>query len=396
MRAALRYTAREPGVPGIGERHIMPENSPEFVPSSSVRKAHRNGCLQGCLVGAALIVLVSVAVPVALVATGVSSVLSSRVGDGDDGDYTGDASGLREVFLGSRDPADSTDDGDAERPEKAEKAEDASDAYKAVRIPLTGMIDLGGDAFGEEGAAETALRSIRRATEDSSVDAILLLVDSGGGGITASDILYEALRQFRHSDESRRIVVLMGDMACSGAYYASLPADRILAHPTSMTGSIGVILPSYNVRQLADRLGITDVSIQSGENKAMLNPMRDLTDEQRTMLQTVVDELHGRFTSLVALHRGLSAERVKEIADGRIYTARQALSLRLIDEIGYLGNAEEAVVQLLGGDRPVDFYEYEHKLSLRDLLATPSFWGAVLQRAIPEATVPSPSRPQAR
>lgn len=114
------------------------------------------------------------------------------------------------------------------------------------------------------------------------------------------------------------------------------------------------------------------------------------------MLQEVVDELHGRFTSLVARHRPIAPERVKAIADGRIYTARQALGLHLVDGIGYLADAEDAVARLLGGDRPVDFYEYEHKLSLRDLLATPSFWGAVLRRAVPVAEAPVPARTQAR
>ena len=400
--AALRYTAREPGDAGFGERPAMSETPPSLVPASAVRKARRAGCLQGCLVGAALLVLSVAVVPAVLVAIGGAAAADAfrSKSAGDDDAFSGDASGLREVFIGSREPvaaddaAKASDDGDA----AAKAADDEGDlaAYKAVRIPLYGTIDLGGDAFGEEGATETALRSIRRATEDPSVDAILLLVDSGGGGITASDILYDALCQFRHSGEGRRIVALMGDMACSGAYYASLPADRIIAHPTTMSGSIGVILPSYSARRLADRLGIADASIQSGENKAMLHPLRDLTEEQRTMLQEVVDELHGRFTSLVARHRPIAPERVKAIADGRIYTARQALGLHLVDGIGYLADAEDAVARLLGGDRPVDFYEYEHKLSLRDLLATPSFWGAVLRRAVPVAEAPVPARTQAR
>ena len=388
----------------------LPGPRPSGTSQGELRNARRVGCLQGCLASIAVLFLVSVVFPivVALVLGRSASRAESLFGDrsDEDADFTGDASGLREVFVATVSPA-------AEESDKSsgdEAAQDSADdkgspsaagdekelVLKAVRIPLTGTIDLAGGDFGEEGETETALRSIRRATEDPDVDAILLLVDSGGGGITASDILYNALREFRRSDPNRRIVVLMGDMACSGAYYASLPADRILAHPTTITGSIGVILPSYNVRQLADKLGIADVSIQSGENKSILNPMRDLTDAQRAMLQETVDELHARFTSLVVLHRGLPAERVKALADGRIYTARQALGHKLIDDIGYLEDAEDAVVALLGGKHKVEFYEYEHKLSLRDLFATPSFWGAVLQRAIPAAAAPSPSGPQAR
>ena len=377
---------------------------------SELRNARRVGCLQGCFASIAVFFVVTIVLPlIAVLVLGRSASRTEslfRDHSEEDADFTGDASGLREVFVATVSPDEKT----PSEPSGAEEEEKASDSakapssgdgdkelvFKAVRIPLSGTIDLSGGDFGEEGDTETALRSIRRATEDPDVDAILLLVDSGGGGITASDILYNALREFRASDPNRRIVVLMGDMACSGAYYASLPADRILAHPTTITGSIGVILPSYNVRQLADKLGIADVSIQSGENKSILNPMRDLTDAQRAMLQQTVDELHARFTSLVVLHRGLPAERVKALADGRIYTARQALGHKLIDDIGYLADAENAVVSLLGGKHPVEFYEYEHKLSLRDLFATPSFWGSVLQRALPTAAAPSPSGPQAR
>lgn len=382
------------------------------VRADELRSARRHGCLIGCLASVGIFLLVTVVLPFLVVGSVVREASREFSGSGaaglfkgdradEDADFSGDAAGLREVLVDSRAPAtapaeEKEEEGKTEKDTAPPASKDEDVVYKAVRIPLVGTIDLADDGFGEEGNAATALRSIRRATEDPSVDAILLLVDSGGGGITASDILYNALREFRLSDEGRRVVVLMGDMACSGAYYASLPADRILAHPTSITGSIGVILPSYNVRQLADRLGIADNSIQSGANKSMLNPMRDLTDEQRTMLQETVDELHSRFTSLVVLHRGLSAERVKALADGRIYTARQALQHKLVDDIGYLQDAEDAVVALLGNDHEVDFYEYEHKLSLRDLFATPSFWGSVLQHAVPAAAAPSPSGPQAR
>lgn len=348
----------------------------------------------GCLSSVVILFVFTVVLPMLFVgaiarkASGEFSRLNTETIFGDkgdeDSDFSGDAAGLREVLIGDYIPEDAKD------------TSASAPLAKAIRIPLGGTIDLGGDSFGEEGDTATALRSIRRATEDDSVDAILLLVDSGGGGITASDILYDALVKFREAREGRRIVVLMGDMAASGAYYASLPADRIIAHPTTITGSIGVILPSINVRQLADRLGIVDNSIQSGANKTMLDPLRDLTDEQRAMLQATVDELHARFTGLVSKHRGIPPAEVAALADGRIYTARQALNLKLIDSLGYLADAEAAVEELLDTDNGVSFYEYEHKLSLRDLFATPSFWGAALQRALPAAFEAAPARPLAK
>ena len=367
----------------------------EEIQLRELRSARNQGCLIGCLASVVLFFVFTVVVPVVFigaVAKTASRELSSMRtkdlfgGDKDDEDsgFTGDASGLREVVLNDYIPADAKDTSD-----KAHLA-------KAIRIPLVGTIDLDSDGFGEEGDTATALRSIRRATEDDSVDAILLLVDSGGGGITASDILYDALLGFRESREDRRIVVLMGDMACSGAYYASLPADRIIAHPTTTTGSIGVILQSINAYRLAERLGIVDESIESGANKGILNPLRELTPEQRALLQGTVDELHARFTSLVAKHRGIPPDAVSALADGRIYTASQALNLKLIDELGYLADAEAAVEELLDTDNGVTFYEYEHKLSLRDLLATPSFWGAAIQRALPAVLEATHVRPLAK
>ncbi len=362
----------------------MPETPPPLVPESLLRKARDHGRLQGCLLAAAVLFAVFFVLPAiffGLVAREVFRNVDSfreeaLFGSKDDDEFSGDAAGLREVWIGDRIPDDVEPDEEEELP-------------KVVRIPLTGVIDLSEDGFEQTGSAATALRSIRRATEDPDVDAILLLVDSGGGSVTASDILYDALRIFRLTSEQRRVVVLMGDTACSGAYYASLPADRILAHPTTITGSIGVILPAYNVRRLADRIGVSDESIQSGDNKAMLHPMRDLTDEQRTLLQETVDELHTRFCSLVTLHRNLPLARVRELADGRIYTARQAKDNGLVDDIGYLADAENAVAALLGADKGVSFYQYEARRSLRDLFSSPSFWGAALQQALPSANEPA-------
>ena len=386
-----------PDTPGQSNA-IPPDSWPRgghAIPADELRSARRHGCLIGCLSSLVLFFVFTVVLPLVIAGTvareafrSVSRMNTESLFGGDknneDLGFSGDASGLREVLVDDYIPADAKD------------TSASASLAKAVRIPLVGTIDLGDDRFGEEGATATALRSIRRATEDISVDAILLLVDSGGGGITASDILYDALVEFREARAGRRIVVLMGDMAASGAYYASLPADRIIAHPTTITGSIGVIMPSINVRRLADRLGIVDDSIQSGANKAMLDPLRDLTDEQRAMLQATVDELHARFTGLVSKHRGIPPAELAAIADGRIYTASQALDLKLIDSLGYLVDAEAAVEELLETDNGVSFYEYEHKLSLRDLFATPSFWGAALQRVVPAALEAIPARPLAK
>ena len=378
------YASEQPAsLPSMGTPPPLPSPPPTSAPPAAFRtcpyagKPPRRSRGFGCLIAAvvigfSLLFLFSI-VLFAAMAKGLF------MDNEEDKGFTSDASGLVEAEVCTYE----TKAGDKK-----------ADVLKAIRIPLAGTIDLsggGGGLFAGENSTELTLRSIRRATEDPAVKAILLVVDSGGGGITASDILYHSLVEFKESDPDRRIVVLMGDMACSGAYYASLPADLILAHPTTITGSIGVILSSINVHRLAESLGIVDESITSGENKSILNPMRELTDDQRALLQDTVDELHERFMSLVAFHRDLPMETVRKLADGRIYTANQAQELGLVDEIGYLKDAEEAVCSLLGDNHSVDFFQYERKSSLRDLLSSPDFWGAAAARALSNTATADPA-----
>ena len=255
---------------------------------------------------------------------------------------------------------------------------------KVVRVPLRGLITLGdggGWTSGGDDSAAAAFMAIRRATKDADVAGLLLEVDSGGGGITASDIIFQAILEFKAARKGRSVVVLMGDTAASGAYYLSLAADRIVAHSTTVTGSIGVILPSYNVRELTDRLGIKDVSLTSGANKSILNPMGEIKPEQQAMLQEIVNKLHEKFVGLVATHRMLDPEEVRPLADGRIFLAEKALELGLVDQIGYQKDAMKEVERLLG--EPAKFVRYTRRYSLRDMLTSPGFWGAALSQAVP-------------
>ncbi len=348
------------------------------------KTARREGCLRGCLLSVALLVglfIAMILIPI-LAAKSLFSEFEKGLKDGLSGkdvsesdlDFTADASGLKEIWISGGD----TDEG-----------------CKVARIPLQGTISMGKrSGFGsmETGAAFT-LRAIRRATQDPDVCGILLMVDSGGGGITASDILYDALKEFKKSDPHRKIVVLMEDTAASGAYYASLAADKILAHPTTLTGSIGVILPSFNVHELAGKIGVSDSSITSGSNKDMLNPMKEETPEQRAILQGTVDELYERFAGLVAENRGIPLDEVKKIADGRVYTAKQALDLKLIDGIGYLRDAEaEMKAQLDPKEGDIEYVAYEEVLSFKDLFSSSDFWGAALGHALPNVVEPATAR----
>ncbi len=247
---------------------------------------------------------------------------------------------------------------------------------KAVIVPIQGFIGLdeSGGLFGPtRGPGQLALMAIRRATRDPEVRAIILDVDSGGGGITASDVLYQALLDFRLYQEGRVVVAIFGDVAASGAYYVSLAADHILARPTSITGSIGVLMQTLNLRELGARIGVRDVTIKSGENKDLLNPLQELSESQRVMLQGIVDDLHTRFVGLVAERRGLPEADVRRLADGRIITAAQAVEAGLVDEIGYWDDALQAAADLLEADA-VKAYRYEEAFSFYSLFRAMQTW----------------------
>jgi len=240
---------------------------------------------------------------------------------------------------------------------------------KVVRIPVNGMIMLG-DSSWYVGNANTALRSIRRATHDPEVEGLILEINSGGGGITDSDIIYKALQDFKATQEGRVVVSIMGDVAASGAYYIALASDHILAHPTTLTGSIGVIMQSYNFKELAAKLGIQDVTIKSGANKDLLNPFQEVKPEQREILQKVISAMHDRFVTLVAENRKLTKEAVAPLADGRVFLADEALRLKLIDGIGYGEDAQKKAAELLDA-QAVKVYRYDEQVTLMDLFAKP-------------------------
>jgi protease-4 len=190
---------------------------------------------------------------------------------------------------------------------------------------------------------------LRKASDDARVRALVLRINSPGGTVTASDIIFRELTAFKQARGIPVVASLM-DVAASGGYYVALAADSIVAHPTTVTGSIGVIMISLNAEGLMQKLGLATAAIKSGERKDMGSPFRALTPEERQIFQSVIDDLHGQFVAKVVAQRRLPAAVAAALADGRIYTAEQALQHRLVDRVGYVPDALEAARRAAGVD----------------------------------------------
>ncbi len=179
---------------------------------------------------------------------------------------------------------------------------------------------------------------LKRAEQDKQIKAVLLKIDSPGGTVTASDVLYHEIMAFK-SRSKAKVVVMMMNVAASGGYYMALPADYIMAHPTSVTGSIGVIFMRPQVADLMGKIGVDVEVSKSGENKDMGSPFRRSTDQEQEIMQDLTDAMGDRFLELVAQHRTLTSEALADVATARIYLAEEARKLGLVDEVGYLSDA---------------------------------------------------------
>ncbi|MCF6155472.1 MAG: signal peptide peptidase SppA [Candidatus Brocadia sp.] len=180
---------------------------------------------------------------------------------------------------------------------------------------------------------------LKTATRDKNMKAIILRINSPGGTVTASDMIYHEIEQFKKTTNIKIIACIM-DLGASGGYYVTVSADKIIAHPTTVTGSIGVIMINLSVEGLLQKIGVKDTSIKTGEYKDMGSPLKTMTEEERRIFQGVMDTLYERFLAVIAENRKkLTPEKLRFLADGRIYTARQALEYGLIDQIGYLDEA---------------------------------------------------------
>lgn len=189
---------------------------------------------------------------------------------------------------------------------------------------------------------QSFLKMIEHAEKDKAVKGIILKVNSPGGGVVESAEIHKKLTDFKEVTD-KPIYVSMGAMAASGGYYISAPADKIFATPDTMTGSLGVIMQGVNFGELAERYGIKFETIKSGPYKDIMSSNREMTDEERQIMQTMVDNAYQGFVDVIAEGRNMSEAEVRKIADGRIYDGRQAKENHLIDELGYFEDAVEAM-----------------------------------------------------
>jgi len=197
-------------------------------------------------------------------------------------------------------------------------------------------------AFGlieEESTVARVQSELKKAAKDARVRALVLRINSPGGGVTASDDVYTEIVRFKR-ELKIPVVAALGDLAASGGYYVACAADALVAHPTTVTGSIGVILVNLNLEGLLGKIGVRNETFKAGEHKDLLSPLRGATPEERRIVQSILDSLHARFVSVVRESRPkLDAGRITELTDGRIFDASQALDAGLVDGIGSLRDA---------------------------------------------------------
>jgi protease IV len=194
--------------------------------------------------------------------------------------------------------------------------------------------------------SEHVVEELNAYADDSSIKAIVLRIDSPGGGVVVSQEIYNAVKNARK--EGKKVVASMGTVAASGGYYVAAAADRIVANPGTLTGSIGVKMEFANIEKLLEKIGVKGMVVKAGEYKDVGSPFRDMSEPEKKILQDVIDDVHSQFIKAVAEGRNMQEADVRTIADGRIFTGRQALDLKLVDQLGDLADSIKLAGELVG------------------------------------------------
>jgi protease-4 len=214
---------------------------------------------------------------------------------------------------------------------------------KVLLMDLSGLISSqeSGGLVDHPNMVAQIKEELTRASEDPNMKALVVRINSPGGTVTASDIIYHELRAFRQKRGIPVIASIM-DVGASGGYYVAVAADKIVVHPSSVTGSLGVIMMTMNARGLLEKIGLQANTVTSGPKKDMGSPFKAMTDEERVLFQGLIMSFYERFLTVIQEGRhNLSSDDIRKLADGRIYTGEQASALGLVDNVGYLDDAIE-------------------------------------------------------
>ncbi len=311
----------DPQYPSAQPANAPPSGAPTQPPQPPPPKKSRTGCLFWIVAGLAVLFFGCTV----LLVIGLAGVLTSRGGT--------------EVLA----------EGGGEEAQLVEQTIEGRGPNKILLVPISGLIaDLPrSDLFSTEpGMVATIHNTLRAARRDPQVKALLLDIDSPGGGITASDVIYHELKEF-HEQTGKEIVAVFGDVAASGAYYVASASQRIVAHPTTVTGSIGVIMPLVGMEDLLVKIGVKYRPIKSSPRKDVGSLFRDMTPDEQQMLQALVSDYYDRFVSIVLdgmTGRGvkMTREELVKYCDGSIFTGERAKQIGFVDEIGYFEDAVRA------------------------------------------------------
>ncbi|MBS1517622.1 MAG: signal peptide peptidase SppA [Bacteroidetes bacterium] len=244
----------------------------------------------------------------------------------------------------------------------------SSDNYQEIKGKGNGkiaVVELDFTIFSSEGI----VRQFKKYSEDKSIKAIILRENTPGGGVAASQEIYEIIRQTR--DAGKPVIISIASLGASGGYYAACGGSVIVADEGSLVGSIGVIIQLVNYKELADKIGLKSMTIKSGELKDAGNPFKDFSKEDQEYFQEIVDDTFNQFLEVVSRERKIDMEKLREYANGRVFTGRQAKKIGLIDSIGTYQDAIRIAAEMGGIEgEPTIVKEKEKSTLLERLLET--------------------------
>jgi protease-4 len=215
--------------------------------------------------------------------------------------------------------------------------------------------------------SQATVGELKKFGENPSIKAIVLRIDTPGGGVVPSQEIYDAVKRVRNKS-NKAVIASMGSVAASGGYYIAAATDRIVANPGTLTGSIGVIMETANLEGLLQKIGVEGVIIKSGKYKDVGSPLRKMSAEERGLLQAVMDDVHKQFIEAVAEGRAMELRAAQVLADGRIFTGRQAKEAKLVDELGDLEDAIQLAAEVVGIEGEPKVVEPRRRFSFRELL----------------------------